>query len=87
MIDHLKRLADEAAQASFHRLTTHYLATGKWDKRLWAEWSVAEALVDEAGRAVARMHDAAHEAAEGDSLDVPLAAITESEYRALWGDR
>lgn len=81
-----------AAQRAFRLMLEHYLDTGRWDATLMADWRAAE---DDEDALEEWQLDAIHEAtmADLDDLaaaelpDVPLAAISESEFRALWGDR
>lgn len=81
----IRALANAAAQDAFRRLVRHYVATGVWDRHLSAEWHAAEALLDVAEE---RIRDMADVEWDGRGLpDIALAAIPETEARALWGDR
>lgn len=76
-------------QRAFRRMLEHYLDTGRWAPHLIAEWRAAEDAEDEMAE---WQLDAIHEAnmATLDELhaaEFPVAAVTESEFRAMWGDR
>lgn len=97
----IRHEANRDAQRAFRRLLNDHLATGQWSARLTREWQDAEQLlvdIDFLETLPEPVLDALHEAvmADMDDLrdndpswlpDIPLAAITESELREMWGGR
>ena len=92
----IRHAVNDAAQRAFRRMLEHHERTGEWSPALIRDWHAADALCLAVSDVPEWVLDANHDAvmAEMDELadaeglpDVPLAAVTESEFRALWGDR
>ncbi len=94
----IREQVNTAAQRAFRRMLEHHERTGEWSPALMRDWHAADALHLAVLDLPEWLLDANHDAvmaemdeladAEDDRLpDIPLATVTESEYRALWGDR
>ena len=69
-----RKVANAAAQDALHRLVTHKLATGQWDRHLAAEWHAAEAQVDMLDDLI---RDMMADTAEPDGMGLPDIALAD----------
>lgn len=89
------RQANRTAREAFRKMLAHHFRTGEWSPELVADWHEAEDLFDQPEWLLDANHDAIlaeMEELEDEEVqrlpDIPLAAyVSESELRALFGDR
>ena len=74
MLYMLRAEANRKAQDAFGRMVRYHAKTGRWDRRLTAEWRAAEVLLDMVDD---RIRDMAADTAEPDGYGLPDIALAD----------